>query len=120
MNQRIALSLVTTASALLTAVAASAQPAAAAAQQRYERTLDGCNSGTLAAPAREACIRNAGRALDAARGGAPVDTEVESADGRATIIAPAGSATPLNSTDARTSSDGRATIVPPADRAVTR
>ena len=117
---RIVLSLAITASTLLTAVAASAQTSAESAQQRYERTLTACNGGTMPAPAREACIRNAGLALDAARGGAPVDTEVESADGRATIITPAGSSTPLNSTDTRTSRDGRATIVQPADRAVVR
>ena len=48
----------------LAAVGALAQPAADALQQRYEREIATCNSGKLAAPAREACIRAAGNALD--------------------------------------------------------
>jgi hypothetical protein len=40
-----------------------------------------------------------------------------SADGRATIVAPAGSTPPSGGSDAITSRDGRATIVLPADRA---
>lgn len=90
------------------------------AAQRYERQLDACNMSTMPAPAREACIRNAGLAMDAARGGAPNNVEMESADGRATIIAPAGSRTPLSGSGTRTTDDGRATVVEPAGRAPLR
>lgn len=90
------------------------------AAQRYERQLDACNMSTMPAPARESCIRNAGLAMDAARGGAPNNVEMESADGRATIIAPAGSRTPLSGSGTRTTDDGRATVVEPAGRAPLR
>ncbi|PNG52813.1 hypothetical protein WDL1CHR_00268 [Variovorax sp. WDL1] len=93
--------------------AAPAQPAPDALQQRYEREIAACNNGTLAAPAREACIRAAGTALDRARGGPPAEVPQPSADGRATIVAPPGAA-PSSGSDAVTSGDGRATIVRPA------
>lgn len=95
-----------------------ADPSAAA--QRYEQQLAACNSGSLAAPAREACIRNAGTALDRARGGPPADAELTTPDGRATVVAPAGSVPPASASDTRTSRDGRATIVLPADRTAPR
>ncbi|MEJ7687684.1 MAG: hypothetical protein WKG52_12215 [Variovorax sp.] len=41
-----------------------------------------------------------------------------SADGRATVVAPEGSAPPPGASDAVTSRDGRATIVLPAGRTV--
>jgi hypothetical protein len=85
------------------------------AQHRYEREIAACNRGNLPAPAREACIRAAGNALDRARGGPPVEVPQPSADGRATIVAPPGAA-PSSGSEATTSSDGRATIVLPADR----
>lgn len=102
--------------------AASAQntPLPETAAQRYERRLDACNMSTMPAPAREACIRDAGLAMDAARGGAPNNVEMESSDGRATIIAPAGSRTPLSGSGIRTTDDGRATVVEPAGRAPVR
>jgi hypothetical protein len=102
---------------LATALSAFAQPARDALQQRYEREIAACNNGSLAAPAREACIRAAGHALDRARGGPPAEVPQSSADGRATIVAPAGSTPPSGGSDAITSRDGRATIVLPADRA---
>jgi hypothetical protein len=95
-------------------------PDLAAAQQRYERQVAACNSGALAAPAREACIRDAGTALDRARGGPPSDVSVPSADGRATIVAPAGSTPSSGGSDTVPSRDGRATIVLPADRTAPR
>lgn len=90
------------------------------AAQRYEQQLAACNSGSLPAPAREACIRNAGSALDRARGGPPADTEMTTPDGRATVVAPAGAVPPVSASDTRTSGDGRATIVLPADRTAPR
>ncbi|VWX63466.1 conserved exported hypothetical protein [Burkholderiales bacterium 8X] len=114
--------LIATCLAFFAVPAAFAQPTLtpAAAQQRYEREMAGCNSGALAAPAREACLRAAGVELDAARGGPPSDVAVPSADGRATVISPAGSTTPSGGSDATTSRDGRATIVLPADRTAPR
>jgi hypothetical protein len=102
--------------------AAAAQPVAqeAQARQRYEREVAACNSGALAAPAREACIRAAGNALDPALGGPPADVTAPSADGRATIVGPAGAPPPSSGSDAVRSRDGRATIVPPADRSAPR
>ncbi|MGK6306662.1 hypothetical protein [Variovorax sp. DT-64] len=100
---------------LAAASSATAQPAPDALQQRYEREIAACNRGNLPAPAREACIRAAGNALDRARGGPPLEVPQPSADGRATIVAPPGAA-PSSGSDATTSSDGRATIVLPADR----
>ncbi len=99
-----------------TAPGAQAQPAGDALQQRYEREVAACNGGNLAAPAREACIRAAGNALDRARGGPPTEVPRSSADGRATIVAPSGATPPSSGSDAVTSGDGRATIVLPADR----
>jgi hypothetical protein len=101
---------------LAAAATAPAQMAPDALQQRYEREIATCNSGKLAAPAREACIRAAGNALDRARGGPPAEVAQPSADGRATIVAPPGAA-PSSGSDAITSRDGRATIVLPAERA---
>lgn len=105
---------------LAAASAVLAQPRPDALQQRYEREVAACNSGRLAAPAREACIRAAGNALDRARGGPPTEVAQPSADGRATIVAPAGAVPPSGGPDAITSRDGRATIVLPADRTAPR
>jgi hypothetical protein len=102
---------------LLAAASAGAQPSSglATAQQRYDRAIAACNNGSLPAPAREACVRDAGRMLDRARGGPPTDVAAPSPDGRATIVSPAGAALPSSGSDATTSRDGRATIVLPAD-----
>ncbi|WP_077002594.1 hypothetical protein [Variovorax sp. KK3] len=102
--------------AACTAPTLLAQSATDPAQQRYEREIAACNSGNLAAPAREGCIRAAGVALDRSKGGPPTDVPQPSADGRATIVAPPGASTPSSGSDAVTSGDGRATIVLPADR----
>ncbi|MBT2325591.1 hypothetical protein J7E62_24975 [Variovorax paradoxus] len=105
--------------ALAAATAAGAQTAQQA-RQRYEQEVATCNSGALAAPAREACIRAAGNALDRALGGPPPNVAVPSADGRATIVSPAGSPPPSSGSDAVRSPDGRATIVQPPDRTAPR
>lgn len=103
------------------AAAAGAQPTQEMqARQRYEREVAACNSGTLAAPAREACIRAAGNALDRALGGPPAGVAMPSADGRATIVTPEGAPPPSSGSDAVPSRDGRATIVLPADRTAPR
>ena len=113
MNTRIRILSALAAGAL--AAAASAQ-APDAAQQRYDNEIARCNTGNLAAPAREACVRAAGLALDRARGGPPVDVPVTTPDGRSTVVAPAGGPRPADASDTRTSNDGRATIVLPAGR----
>ncbi len=95
-------------------------PVPETAAQRYERRIDACNMSTMPAPAREACVRDAGLVMDAIRGGAPNNVEMESADGRATIIAPSGSRTPLSGSGTRTIDDGRAVVVEPAGRAPVR
>jgi len=99
------------------AATAGAQPSPdlATAQQRYDREIAACNNGSLPAPAREGCVRDAGRMLDRARGGPPTDVTAPSADGRATIVSPAGAALPSGGSAETTSRDGRATIVLPAD-----
>jgi len=97
-----------------------ASPDLATARARYEQQIAMCNRGDLPAPEREACVRNAGLALDRARGGPP-STEVvaPSADGRATIVTPDGAAVPPGGSDIMRSPDGRATIVRPADQSPT-
>ena len=96
----------------------------AQAQARYNTEIARCNSGTLAAPAREACVRAAGMVLDRARGTPPVPELATTNDGRATVMTPtplATGATAPTSTSIsepiRTSTDGRSTIVVPADAA---
>ena len=101
--------------ALVLAASAGAQTVSAA-QQRYQAELAVCNAGNLAAPARDACVRDAGLALDRARGGPPVDVPRQTSDGRSTVVAPAGAPPPETDSDTRTSRDGRATIVLPAGR----
>lgn len=91
----------------------------AAAQERYQRALAVCNDGSLPAPDRNTCVRMAGRQLDRSNGGAPADRPSSTPDGRATVVAPVGSPTPVSDANTTTSSDGRATIVPPADGTAT-
>lgn len=100
--------------ALAMASAAAAQTGVDAAQMRYDQEIARCNSGNLPAPARAGCVRNAGLALDRARGGPPTDVPMTTPDGRSTVIAPAGSARPRDDSSIVTSPDGRATIVLPA------
>ena len=97
----------------------------ASAQQAFEREVAACNNANLPAPARDACVRAAGTALDRARGGPPVGVPLTTPDGRATVIAPEGSAPPLGeqapeskapppgSAGVSTTPDGRATVVKP-------
>ena len=84
----------------------------AAAQTRYDRDIAGCNGGTLPAPQREACIREAGAALDRARGGPADSTLTTSRDGRASIVTPSPLAPPSVTPDIVISPDGRASVVP--------
>jgi hypothetical protein len=97
----------------------------ASAQQAFDREVAACNNANLPAPARDACVRAAGSALDRARGGPPVGVPLTTPDGRATVIAPEGSAPPLGeqppasvapppgSQGVATTPDGRATVVKP-------
>jgi len=95
---------------------AGAQAAPDNLQSRYDAALARCNGGTLPAPERQACIRDAGAALDRQRGGLPVDASVDSNDGRATIVTPIGSTAPVGGDTTLTTGDGRAVVVVPADR----
>ncbi len=92
---------------------AQAVDAANQAQQQYERDLAVCNSGALAAPAREACVRTACLQLDRARGRLPSEAIATTPDGRATVVAPSGTATPTPTENLVTTPDGRATVVTP-------
>ncbi|RZL86492.1 MAG: hypothetical protein EOP82_29850 [Variovorax sp.] len=103
--------------ALAASAAAGAQtPDLDQAQRRYQRALDFCNSGNLPRPQRDACVRDAGRALDRARAGLPPDAEVDvtSPGGRATVVVPEGTPPPMSDSETVTSPDGRSTIVLPA------
>jgi len=82
------------------------------AQERHERQLAVCNSGKLPAPEREACVRDAGAALDRARGGPPTNVTTRTPDGRATVVVPAGEPVPGA---AETVRSRRSTTVVPAD-----
>ncbi len=82
------------------------------AEQVYESDLAICNGGKLSAPAREACVREAGRRRDAARGGPPAEVNMTTPDGRATVVAPEGAAPPASPSDTVPSRDGRANVVP--------
>ncbi|MDM0111429.1 hypothetical protein QTI66_04665 [Variovorax sp. J22R133] len=86
-----------------------------AAQRRYEQQIAICNSGNLARPERDACVRDAGIALDQARasGGSRFADET-SPDGRSTVVIQNGAPPPADDSDTVTSPDGRATIVLPA------
>ena len=99
------------------AQALSQQMSSVEAQMRHERALAECNAGSLAAPDRQTCVRNAGQVFDNQRAGlqAPNPT---TADGRATVVPsttlPAVIAVPADSTTTgMTSQDGRATIIAP-------
>ena len=96
--------------------AAWAQQPAGTPQQRYEQQLARCNSGTLPEPARDACVRDAGRMLDQALGGTPGNVTTTTQDGRATVVNPSGLPVPNSGSDQTTSRDGRSTIVVPADQ----
>ena len=118
-NIRNGLALRIAASVALVALGASGARAQSgseiAAQQRYQQALAQCNDGSLPAPARDACVRSAGRQLDRVNGGPPVDTPTATPDGRATVVAPVGSPPPPSDVNTTTSRDGRATIVAPSD-----
>jgi hypothetical protein len=115
-----ALTLALAGAALVTGTSGFAQPSPMAtdpaeAQRRYETRIAECNGSGMPAPARNACVRNAGLLLDRTLGGPPANTEIDTPDGRATVIAPSGSIAPRTGSDTVTSGDGRATIVVPAD-----
>lgn len=108
------------ASATIAAPAAYAQQGTSP-QQRYERQVAACNSGTLSAPEREGCIRAAGTDLDNTRGGTPpAEVQRTTPDGRATVVTPSDARTPATGATTTTTPDGRATVVPPSDRSAPR
>lgn len=90
----------------------SAWAQASTVEQIYQSDLAICNSGQLSAPAREACVREAGRRRDAARGVPPPEVPKATPDGRATVVTPEGAPPPPTSSDPVPSPDGRANVVP--------
>ena len=58
----------------------------AEARMRYEQRLAQCNVGTLPAPDRMACVRNAGQTYDLDRAGQPAPDVATTNDGRATVM----------------------------------
>ncbi|MGJ7508930.1 hypothetical protein [Variovorax sp. GT1P44] len=100
---------------LATALAAGAAPTAAdlsKAQQRHDQQIAKCNDGSLAAPARDACVREAGAELDRARGAPPRKVTKRSTDRRSTVVTPQGASAPSGTETAR-SGDRRSTVVTP-------
>lgn len=97
---------------------------ASRAQFLYDRDMTRCNSGALASPERDACVREAGLQLDRARGGLPAEVTSTTPDGRATVVAPRGATLPgpavASGTDVQTTGDGRASVVRPSDRSGAR
>ncbi|MDM0014927.1 hypothetical protein QTH87_20955 [Variovorax sp. J22P168] len=81
-------------------------------QQRYDQLIARCNDGTMPRPERDACVRDAGLALERARQGSSGGSQTEN---RSTVIVPDGaSRAGTDSSTEYTSQDGRAVIVPPA------
>ena len=107
---------------LAAASGAGAQTAAdlQQAQQVFQQQVAACNGGQLPAPQREACVRDAGAALDQVRNasgsaGSAGSVTSRTADGRATVVTPAGAAVPGGGSDTVRSGDRRSTVVLPAD-----
>jgi hypothetical protein len=109
--------------AVVWAPLASAQNGTTDPKARYDQEIARCNRGTMPAPEREDCIRQAGLAFDKASGGITGTRETTSPDGRATVMEPAtGTAGPASSRlraatpppPLLTTPDGRATVVNPA------
>ena len=86
----------------------------ATVQQRYDRAVADCNDANLPRPERDACVRDAGRALDRACRGLAPDVDVVSPDGRSTVIIPDDAPPPQGKDQTVISPDGRSTIVLPA------
>ena len=103
---------------LATVLAAGAAPSAAdlaKAEQRHAQQVAKCNDGSLAAPARDACVRSAGADLDRARGGPPNNVTKRSTDRRSTVVTPQGTPPSAGSETIR-SDDRRSTVVQPTDQ----
>ena len=108
--------------AVVLAPTAGAQTRTPDPQARYDREIARCNRSGLPAPAREACVRQAGQAFDRATGGITGSRETTSPDGRATVMEPStGKPEPAGSRPRAenpppplvTTPDGRATVVNP-------
>ena len=93
--------------------AAQARAAPAAARAAYERQIARCNDDNLPRPQREACIRQAGAALDRVRGGPAPDVAQESPDGRALIVGTPGAVPDNGATGLVSTPNGRAVVVEP-------
>lgn len=101
---------------LLVAAASQAQNTTdlAQAQARFDQEVARCNGGKLPAPERDACVRNAGAALDRARGSAPGTVTTRTPDRRATVVKPEGAPVPGATETVRSR---RSTTVVPIEQA---
>jgi hypothetical protein len=98
-----------------TAILAGWTTMAAAQSDSYDSLIARCNDGTLPRPERDACIRDAGLALQRAQQGSSGNSQTED---RSTVVTPYGSSREgTDSSTTYTSPDGRAVIVPPAGSA---
>lgn len=98
---------------LCISLAAFAQsPDLAEAQRHFDEQVAKCNSGSLPRPQRDACIRDAGAALDRARGGPAGNVTTRSRDRRSTVVKPEGAPVPGGTNTVR-SGDRRSTVVTP-------
>jgi hypothetical protein len=78
----------------------------------FDSLIARCNDGTMPRPERDACIRDAGLALQRAQQGSSGYSQTED---RSTVVTPYGSTREgTDSSTTYTSPDGRAVIVPPA------
>jgi hypothetical protein len=93
--------------------AALAQPPdLAQAQRHFDEQVARCNSGALPRPERDACIRDAGAALDHARGRPAGNVTTRTQDRRSTVVKPEGAPVPGSTATVR-SGDRRSTVVTP-------
>lgn len=84
------------------------------AQSEYDREIAACNAASMAAPARNACVRDAGRRLDRLNGGTPPKLVLRSsADGRAIVMTPPDAPAPPSASDYIVSPDGRSVTARP-------
>lgn len=87
-------------------------PDLAEAQRHFDEEVARCNNSKLPRPQRDACIRDAGVALDRARGAPASNVTTRSRDRRSTVVKPQGSSVPAGTATVR-SGDRRSTVVTP-------
>ncbi|SCK52744.1 hypothetical protein VAR608DRAFT_5339 [Variovorax sp. HW608] len=96
----------------ISSAALAQAPDLAQAQRQFDAQVAKCNSGALPRPERDACIRDAGAALDRARGGPAGNVTTRTRDRRSTVVKPEGAPVPGSTATVR-SGDRRSTVVTP-------